>query len=120
MMWSEKFNKALIEMQKCGDVYAEAKSQSWFLQEMCSVMKSSLIEKALSENPKLSQVRAECVARSSKEYIVHLDGTKVAIELELKSKCRYEKAVNTFEACRSLVSLDKKLEGKSGSEKENQ
>ena len=82
------------------------------------VMKSQLIEKALADNPKLSHVRAEDVAKSSEEYVRHLKGTSVAIGVELKAKAKYNKLSNQFEAYRSLISLDKKLEGKSGSESE--
>lgn len=117
-MWSEKFNKVLLAMQHAGNEYADAKETSWYMQEMCSVMKSSLTEKALEENPKLSHVRAEDVAKASDEYAKHLKGTAAAIGIELKAKARYNKLSNQFEAYRSLISLDKKLDGKSGSESE--
>lgn len=117
-MWSEKFNKVLTAMQQAGEQYADAKETAWYLQEMCSVMKSSLTEKALADNPKLSHVRAEDVAKASDEYAKHLKGTAVAIGIELKAKAKYNKLSNQFEAYRSLISLDKKLEGKSGSESE--
>lgn len=100
-------------MASLGEQYADAKAQSWQLQELCSSIKSSLLLKALSENEGMSQQKAEAIAKASIEYRNHLDGTAAAIQKELSLKAKYEKTRSSFEALRSLSSLEKSTRNQS-------
>jgi len=111
MDWTEKFQNVLTAMEKTGKDYAQKKSLSWSMQELTSSIKSSLMMKALSENPEISVQKAEMIAKASSEYKNHIEGTKIAMEDELIAKAKYEKLFSQFEAYRSLISLDKKTGG---------
>lgn len=103
------FDEILEKMETTGDHYAEAKRQSWLLQELKGVILSQSIKNVLDSENGISFQKAENEAKSSKTYMVHLEGTSVAIENELKAKCRYEKVCAEFEAKRSLISLEKRV-----------
>ena len=112
--WLTRFQNAQEQIEKTGKDYAHKKALSWQMQELTSSIKSTLILEALSENPKTSQVKAEAIAKNSDRYVTHIKGTAVAIEEELTAKARYEKAIAHHESLRSLISLDKKLDGQTG------
>ena len=111
MDWVELFQNVLDEMVRTGDEFADAKSQSWLLQEQRSAVLSRVMNEIAEEEPKLAVSKVEAKARASNEYQEHLVGTSEAIRAELKAKCRYERACSEFESLRSRISLDKKTSG---------
>jgi hypothetical protein len=106
--WTKRFQDAQADIENSGKDYALKKARSWQLQKMESVILASLMNDM--EGPISSK---EIRAKSSKQYVLHIEGTAVAIEEELTAKARYEKAVAVHESLRSLISLDKKLDGQS-------
>lgn len=102
--WHDKFGKVIGAIQNAGEIYAQAKSTSWQLQEM----KSVVLARKAQEFKDLPQYRQEAAARASEEYVTHINGTAEAIRQELIAKSKYEKLSAQLEAYRSLCSLDKK------------
>lgn len=100
MDYEERFKICLDHLEEAGEKYAHAKSQSWFLQEMRKVILADRMKIAKGK----TLIDRENEARTSHDYIVHLEGTAVAIEEELKAKSKYEKIHATFESLRSLSS----------------
>ena len=90
-------------MEKAGNEYAELRGQSYQMQELKSSVLSSLMQN-YGEMP-ISQ--KEVKAKASEEYQNHIKETAEAIKKELKLKCEYEKWKSSFEALRSLSSLEK-------------
>lgn len=101
-----RFQKVLLKIEESGNAYAEAKGQSWQMQEL----KHSVLSKIISELGDMPVSRAETIARSSEEFKEFIIKTSKAIESELKLKCEYEKWKASFEALRSLSSLEKKTQ----------
>ena len=97
-----RFEKTVFALGKAGERYASAKALSWHMQELRKVILATEASKFDG-----SEALKERLARSSKAYRTHLDGTMEAIEKEMKHKCRYEKLKAQFEAYRSLGSLEK-------------
>lgn len=101
--FEDKFRKIIAKIAESGEEYAEAKGQSWQAQELKHSVLSALIiasgEKAVS--------KAELIAKDSAEYREHIKETAQAITRELKLKAEYEKWKASFEALRSLSSLEK-------------
>ena len=97
-----KFSQTLIEMEKVGTEYAEAKAQSWQLQEMRKVMLAKLQKNILTG----SEAAKEKEALRSCQYEQHINGTKEAISKELTSRAKYEKLKATYEALRSLCAQE--------------
>jgi flagellar basal body rod protein FlgB len=95
-----KYRECLKEYEKVGNQYAEAKAQSWQLQEMKSAVFSS---EFLSAEGKTIGER-EAKAKTSEAYLRHIEGTAVAIEKETALKVKLEKISMTYEALRSLCS----------------
>lgn len=102
--WHSKFEQVITALGKAGEDYAQKKSISYQLQEMRSV----ILARKAQEFKDLPQYRQEAMARSSEEYIKHIEGTAEAIRQELSAKSKYEKLSAQLEAYRSLCSLDKK------------
>lgn len=102
MDYEEKFRTVISEMEKAGFEYADAKALSWHLQEMRKVIISNQMKSA----PGKSMAEKELIARTSQEYLTHLEGTKVAISNELRAKAKYEKLSASYEALRSLSSQE--------------
>lgn len=98
--FENKFRVCLKDFEKVGQEYAEAKGQSWHLQEAKSSIFSSEFLKA--EGKTIGEREAK--AKTSEAYLTHLAGTQVAIEKELKLKVKLEKIQMTYEALRSLNS----------------
>lgn len=94
------FREALKKIEDVGTQYAEAKAQSWQLQELKQVI---LSEELLKADGKTVGER-EAQARVSQAFRSYLDGAKEAIHKEHKLKVLYEKAYATYEALRSLSS----------------
>jgi len=103
MEFEEKYERVLIAQDEIGQRYADAKSLSWYMQEMRKV----ILAKEMC-NFEGSEVYRERMARKSEAYLIHIEGTKEAIGEELRLKAKYEKLTNQFEAYRSLCSLEKK------------
>ena len=91
-------------MDAVGQEYALAKGQSWQMQEMKGSILASIMNGL--EGP-VSQ--REITARSSDDYKKHIIETAQAITKELKLKSTYEKYKASFEAMRSLSSLEKSI-----------
>jgi len=98
--FEEKFRKLLNLYEKVGQEYASAKAQSWHLQEMKSPMFSA--ELLGAEGGTVGEREAK--AKTSNAYLTHLEGTRVAIENELKLKVKLERIQMSYEALRSLAS----------------
>lgn len=110
--WMKRFQDAQIEIENSGKDYAQKKAVSWQMQKMESIILSSIMKEVMVLGEKIGA--AEVGAKASDEYLTHIKGTAVAIEEELTAKAKYEKAVAVHESLRSLISLDKKLDGQSG------
>ena len=102
--FESKFKDIILKMDKVGQEYAEAKGQSWQMQEL----KNSVLSKIIKESGVDAISKAEVVAKSSDEYRDYIGATAQAITKELKLKSTYEKHKASFEALRSLSSLEKK------------
>ena len=107
MEWVElesKMRDSVINIEKYGKEYAEAKALSWLLQEQRKVVLATQMAKseAKSVNGK------ELDALQSEEYKQHLEGTKEAIAEEHRLKATSERWYAQFEACRSMMSFTKK------------
>jgi len=98
--FENKFRELLSKYEKTGLEYAEAKSQSWHLQEMKSPIFSS--ELLSAEGNTVGEREAK--AKTSNAYLTHLQGTAVAVEKELKLKVKLERLSMAYEALRSLAS----------------
>ena len=97
-----RFEKTIIALGEVGANYAKAKAQSWFMQETRKALLA--VEAGKYQG---SEACKERLARASKAYKVHLEGTREAIHKEFKFKVEYDKLRNQFEAYRSLMSLEK-------------
>ena len=101
--FQEKFRSCIKKIGEIGEAYAEAKGQSWQQQELKSAVLASIIQ-SLGEMP---VSKAEIVAKASEEYKQFIQETSEAIKKELRLKSEYEKWKSSFEALRSLSSLEK-------------
>lgn len=98
--FESKFRNCISMISKHGEEYAQAKAQSWYLQEMRKVILANLAKNSDGK----SIAEKENSARASEEYKTHLEGTKEAIYNELKSRAMLDKANCAFESLRSLAS----------------
>jgi len=103
MTW---FSKTLEDMEAAGEKYAEAKGQSWNLQEHRKVVLAKQMKASNLLGVK-SAAEQEREALISPEYQQHLDGTAEAIKEEHKAKVKYDALQAKFEAIRSMSSLEK-------------
>ena len=101
--FEDKFRHIIKKIGELGELYAEAKGQSWQSQELKYSVVASLV-KSYGEIP-LS--RAELLAKGSDEYKQYLKETADAIRKELRLKAQLEKWKAKFESMRSLSSLEK-------------
>lgn len=97
------FRECWEKIEEIGTLYAEAKSQSWQMQEL----RNSVLASIISKSREKTISRAEYEAKNSEDYKQHIRETAVAINKELRLKCEYEKWKAKFEAMRSLSSLEK-------------
>lgn len=104
MSFRQEFDQAVQKIEEEGLKYAEAKSKSWYSEELKGSLLSSIIAK---QTEKLPQWKAELEAKNSQDYRTYLRETAEEIKRELVCKARYEKAKAQFEALRSLSSLEK-------------
>ena len=108
--FEDKFRKIIAKIAESGEAYAEAKSQSWYQQELKGSILSSIIKK-LGDLP-LS--KSELLAKDSDDYKAYLTETAKAIYTELSLRAEYEKWKSSFEALRSLSSLEKSTRNQLG------
>ena len=100
--FEEKFRNCIKKISEIGELYAEARGQSYQAQELKGSILASIMNSL--EGP-VSQ--REIVARASEEYKKHITETAEAIKKELRYKAQYEMWKSSFEALRSLSSLEK-------------
>lgn len=105
-----KFRHIIKKMEESGIAYAEAKGQSWQMQEL----KGSVFAKIVKETGINIISKAEVMAESSDEYRSYICDTAEAIKKELRLKAEYEKWKSSFEALRSLSSLEKATRSNTG------
>ena len=108
--FQSKFRQAIKDIETTGELYAHKKAKSWHSQELKHTVLASVI-RGLEEMP---DNRAERVARASDDYKSYLLETAETIKEELIAKAKYEKASATFEAIRSLCSLEKSTRNQIG------
>lgn len=96
-------NTAAANIEKYGDKYAEARAQSWLLQEQLKVVKAHEMKKHQS----LTIAAAEREALDSDAYHTHLKGTAAAVRAEASLRATYERWKAEFEKFRSLLSAQK-------------
>ena len=101
--FEDKFRQCIKKISETGELYAEAKGQSWQMQEL----KGSVLSSLVCKQPEVPVSRAEINARASEEYKQFILETADAIKKELRLKAEYEKWKSSFEALRSLSSLEK-------------
>lgn len=102
--FENKFRHIIKKMSEVGTSYAEAKGQSWQMQEL----RTSVLALMMQKLHDIPVSKAEMTAKASSEYVQHLEETSKAIKQELKLKSDYEMWKASFEALRSLSSLEKK------------
>ena len=102
--FQQRFRDIITKMDAVGQEYALAKGQSWQAQELKHSILSSIMNSL--EGP-ISQ--REMQARASDDYKKYIAETAQAITKELKLKSTYEKYKASFEAMRSLSSLEKSI-----------
>lgn len=105
-----KFQNTIKKMEEVGIAYSEAKGQSWQKQEL----KGAVLSKIMQGLGEMSQSKAEITAKGTPDYASYLQDTSEAITKELKLKCEYEKWKCSFEALRSLSSLEKVTQNLTG------
>lgn len=101
--FEDKFRNCIKKISEIGEQYAEAKGQSWQAQEL----KGSILASLIKAQPDMPVSKAEITARASEDYRKFLSETAIAITKELKLKAQYEMWKASFEALRSLSSLEK-------------
>ena len=101
--FESKFRHIIKKMEESGNAYAEAKGQSWQMQEL----KGSVLAKIIKEQGEIPQSKAEVLAKATPDYERYIQETSRAITKEIRLKCEYEKWKSSFEALRSLSSLEK-------------
>ena len=102
--FKDRFKDSYTKILKYGEEYAEAKGQSWQMQEM----RSSVLAKLMREQGEVAVSKAEVLAKASPAYEEYLLSTSQAITRELSLKAKYEAEKARFEAYRSLSSLEKR------------
>jgi hypothetical protein len=103
--FENKMRDCVKEVAKWGLKVADLKPQADYLGEM---RKTVLSQEMLKQDPKLSLGEKEARARVSEAYMVHLQGQKEAEHQALVAIAKREAARSTFDALRSLCSLEKK------------
>lgn len=98
-----KFKTIIADMQKIGLEYAEARGQSWQAQELAGAVLSQEMKKV--EASSIEQRKID--AKNTEGYKEYIKATAVLIKNELVLKAKYEGVKATFEAYRSLSSLEK-------------
>lgn len=100
-----KFRHIVMEMEKSGKDYADKKALSWQTQELKYAVMS---QEMASFQPDMAQGAKETAAKSSPGYKQYVKETAEMIRQENIAKAVYEKWKASFEALRSLSSLEKR------------
>ena len=100
----KKMRESVVKIETVGTEYAQAKALSWLLQEQRKVVLATQMAKSEAKTVNAKELDA----LQSVEYKTHLEGTKEAIGEEHRLKAVYERWLAQMEACRSLMSLEKK------------
>lgn len=98
-----KFRSTIEKIEQVGLAYAEAKSQSWQAQEL----KHSILASIMAGFGDVPKTKAESMARATEDYKRYIKETAESIRKELCLRAEYEKWKSSFEALRSLSSLEK-------------
>jgi len=93
---------AVRKIEEVGGLYAEAKGLSYQMQKLREVVLAREMKHHTGTNAK-----REMEARCSDVYVEHLKGVAQAITTETRLKAQYERWQAQYEACRSLLSLEK-------------
>ena len=99
-----RFRKVVLEIEKSGRDYADKKALSWQAQELKYAVMSQ--EMAFIQSD-MGQGAKEVMAKSSDGYKKYVQETAEMIRQENIAKAVYEKWRCSFEALRSLSSLEK-------------
>lgn len=102
--FEQRMQDAVRQIKNFGMAYADAKAVSWQMQELRKVVLAEQIRKIESG----TYASKDSQARTSDEYKLHLEGTREAIQSELKLRAQMEAAKASYESLRSLCSLQKK------------
>ena len=108
--FEQKFRHIITKIAEVGELYAEAKGQSWQLQEL----KGTVLSKIIREQGEIPTSKAEIIAKASPDYEKYIQETGEAIKKELRFKAEYEMWKASFEALRSLSSLEKSTRNQIG------
>src|SRR3990167_6261390 len=101
--FQEKFRHIIKKIEETGIAYSEAKGQSYQMQEL----KGSVLASLMQNYGDLPVSQREIQSKASEDYKKHIQETSEAIKKELRLKAEYEKWRCSFEALRSLSSLEK-------------
>ena len=99
----QDFRQCWEKIEEVGNLYAEARGQSYQAQEL----KGSVLASIIKRYPDLPISKAEIEAKASDDYKNYIIETSEAIKKELKLKAQYERWKAQLEATRSLSSLEK-------------
>ena len=102
--FKDRFKDSYTKILKYGEEYAEAKGQSWQMQEL----KGSVLSKLIKSQGEIPVSKAEINGKASSEYEQYIQEVAKAITRELSLKAKYEAEKARFEAYRSLSSLEKR------------
>lgn len=108
--FEDKFRNCIKKIAEIGELYAEAKGQSWQMQEL----RSSILASSMVKNGDMAVSKSEIIAKSSEGYRQYVLETAQAIKKELSLKAQYEMWKASFEALRSLSSLEKSTQREIG------
>lgn len=103
LQFREDFTRIINKMEESGNDYADKKSASWYLQEN----KGSVLAKEIKATGIETTSKAEISAKTSPTYTEYLKTVAEAIRQEYRAKAESEKWKASFEALRSLSSLEK-------------
>lgn len=102
--FEDKFRKVIMKVDEAGRDYADKKALSWQSQEL----KYAVMSQEMSSLPQdMAQGAKEVASKSSDGYKQYIKETAEMIRQENIAKAVYEKWKMSFEALRSLSSLEK-------------
>ena len=109
--FEQKFRDVIMRMETAGKDYADKKALSWQAQEL----KYAIISQQMNGQPAGMAMNAkELAAKSSEGYTLYLKETAEMIRQENIARAVYEKWKASFEALRSLSSLEKATQNQIG------
>jgi len=109
--FEHKFRDVIMKMETAGKDYADKKAISWQSQEL----KYAIISQEMNALPsEMGSGMKEIKAKASDGYKKYLSETSEMIRQENIAKAIYEKWKASFEALRSLSSLEKATQNQIG------